>query len=86
MPKTVKVPIKTVGTEEWAQLCVFGKDHIVCAEDYRLKDQNYTFAGQHRVRLLSLKKNVHWKIPAGTYLDVTEVPAAGAPPRRQPTR
>jgi hypothetical protein len=86
MPKTVKVPIKTVGTEEWAQLSVFGRDHVVCAEDYWIKDENYTFAGQHRVRLLSLKKNVHWKIPAGTPLDVAGVPPASAPPRRQPNR
>jgi hypothetical protein len=83
MSKKLSVPIKTIGAEEWAQLSAFGKDHIFCAEDFRVKEQNYTFAGQHRVRLISLKKNVHWKIPTGTPLDVAEVPPAGAPPRRQ---
>jgi hypothetical protein len=86
MPKKLSVPIKTIGADEWAQLTVFAKDHIFCAEECRVKEQNYTFAGQHRVRLISLKKNVHWKIPVGTPLDVTEVPPAGAPPRRQPNR
>jgi len=86
MLKKLSVPIKTIGMEEWAQLSAFGKDHIFCAEDCRIKDQNYTFAGQHRVRLVSLKKNVHWKIPAGTSLDVTDVPPAGTPSRRQINR
>jgi hypothetical protein len=86
MPKRITVPIKTVGNDEWAQLSMFGQNHLICAEDFKVKDQNYTFAGQHRTRLLSLKKNVHWKIPAGTVLDVTGVPPAGAPPRREPGR
>jgi hypothetical protein len=83
MLKRISVPIKTLGSDEWAQFSIFGQNHIFCAEEFRVKEQNYSFAGQHRVRLLSLKKNVHWKIPAGTPLDVTEVPPAGSPPRRE---
>ena len=86
MPKRVTIPVKTVGSDEWAQLSVFGKDHLVCAEEFRVKEQNYSFVGGHRVRLISLKKNVHWRVPAGTLLDLSDVQPAGPPPRRQAGR
>jgi hypothetical protein len=89
MPRRmVQVPVKTVSGEEWAELNAFGADHVICGEKCSIKDQNYSFAGGHRVRLYSIKKNVHWKLPAGagTFLDVTAVPPAGPPPRRQVNR
>jgi len=78
------VPVKTINSERWAQLNVYGESHEVCAEKFKTKDNNFSFAGGHRVRLLSLKKNVHWKVPAGIALDIQEVKVAEEPARRRP--
>ena len=85
MPDYVRVPIKKVNSEKWGQLSLFGLNHQICGEKFALKDNSYTFAGQHRVRLYSVRKNVHWKIPEGTQLDIEGVVPA-TPPRRQPGR
>lgn len=82
MSDHVRVPVKTVGTERWGQLNLLSDTHLICGESVKLKENNYSFAGQHRVRLYSFKKNVHWKIPEGISLDVTGVAPAGAAPRR----
>ncbi len=81
----VQIPVKNVSGDEWAELNAFGADHVICGEKFSIKDQNYSFAGGHRVRLYSIKKNVHWKIPIGVALNVTAVPPA-TPPRREPNR
>jgi len=82
MADHVRVPVKTVGDERWGQLNLLGDSHLICGETVKLKDGNYSFAGQHRVRLYSFKKNVHWKIPEGIPLDVTGVAPATPAPRR----
>jgi hypothetical protein len=82
MANHVSIPVKIVGNERWGQLCVLGDEHLICAERVRIKDEHFTFAGQHRVRLYSFKKNVNWKIPIGVSLDVAEVLPA-TPPRRE---
>ena len=60
--------------------------HHVCAESFKVVDNQFSAAGGHRVRKFALKKNVHWMIP-GTVLDldIQNVPPASAP-RRQPLR
>lgn len=83
MPDSVRVPVRLIGNERWGQLSLLADHHLICAEKVQEKDHNYTFAGQHRVRLFSFKKNVHWKIPEGIQLDVAGVTPAQAPPRRQ---
>ncbi len=83
MSDSIRVPVKTIGSDRWGQLNVFGEHHLICAEKVTVREQNYTFAGQHRVRLYSFKKNVHWKIPEGIQLDVAGVTPAQPPPRRQ---
>lgn len=83
-PDRISVPVKIINSERWAQLNVFGESHEVCAEKFKVKDNNFSFAGGHRVRLLSVKKNVHWKIPTGIALDIQEVKVAEEPPRRHP--
>jgi hypothetical protein len=82
MADQIKIPIKIVGTERWGQLSVFGDSHLICGEAVKLKEQNFSFAGGHRVRLFSFKKNVHWKIPTGIALDIAGVAPAVAPARR----
>jgi len=82
MAERISVPVKTVQGERWAELNAFGSQHIIAGEKCTVKDQNYSFAGGHRVRLYSIKHNVHWKIPAGIPLDVSQV-APAEPPRRR---
>ena len=86
MSDRISIPVKTVNNERWAQLNNFGNNHIFCAERCTLKQENYSFAGGHRVRIYAAKNNVHWKIPAGIALDVSEVTPATVPPRREPRR
>lgn len=81
MADRVSVPVKTVGSERWGQLSLLGDHHLICAETVKLKDENFSFAGGHRVRLYSFKKNVHWKIPEGVTLDIAGVTPAAAPRR-----
>ena len=83
MADHVRVPLKAVGTERWGQLSALGDHHLICGEDVKLKDPNFSFAGGHRVRLYSFKKNVHWKIPAGVPVDIAAVAPANAPRRPQ---
>jgi hypothetical protein len=85
MAEYIKVPIVKWDSASWAALNFFGKTHFICGEDYKVKAEKYTFLGQHRVRLYAVKGNVHWKIPQGINLDVSEVPKAIAP-RRMPRR
>ena len=83
MANHVQVPVKVVGTERWGQLNVFGDNHLICAESVKLKDEKFSFAGGHRVRLYSFKKNVHWKVPEGVTLDISAISPADAPRRIQ---
>jgi hypothetical protein len=78
----VRVPIKEWDGCKWGQLNLLAHAHEICGEVVKKKEENYTFAGQHRVRLYTFKKNVHWKIPIGVNLDISQV-AQAQPPRRQ---
>lgn len=75
MRKHISVPIKIVDGEQWGELRALGLSHDICGERVD-KRKDLSFAGGHRVRLYTFKKNVHWKIPTGVELDITEVPAA----------
>jgi hypothetical protein len=83
MADHVRVPIKVIGTERWGQLSFLGDSHLICGESVKLKDENFSYSGGHRVRLYSFKKNVAFKIPAGISVDIAEVPPASTP-RRSP--
>lgn len=73
MKPRISVPVKVVGGDQWAELHLFGLVHEICGEEVKLLKENFTFAGQHRVRLYKFKKNVHWKVPLGTKLDIEAV-------------
>ena len=79
----IKVPVKKVNNELWGRLSAFGSRHAFCGEVIRLKNENFSFAGEHRVRLYSAEGNVHWRIPQGVKLDISQV-APAKPPRRLP--
>jgi hypothetical protein len=83
MADHVRVPTKVIDGTRWGELSLLAEHHLICGEDVREKNHNYTLAGQHRVRLYSFKKNVHWKIPEGIALDVARVPPADPPRRHQ---
>ena len=82
---TIKVTVKVVNGERWGDLSAIASAHDICGETVRCSDQNFPFAGQHRVRLYHFKKNVHWRIPIGVELDISGVQPEAAP-RRQPRR
>ena len=89
MAKTVTVPVKVVGGSQWADLSALAPTHThqICAEQCKLQDNQYSFQGGHRVRLWGFKKNVHWRLPIGTELDIEDVaPADGPAPRRHVRR
>lgn len=83
MRDRISIPVKVVNGTKWGDLSVFAPHHQLCAEKMQMMNEKYSFAGGHRVRLIKLTKNVHWQIPSGVEVDITDVAPAGAPPRRQ---
>jgi hypothetical protein len=84
MADGIWVPVKKIGSERWGQLSyISDQAHLICGEDVRQKESQHSFAGEHRVRVYSFKKNVHWRIPEGIPLDIAGVQPAG-PARRLP--
>lgn len=82
MKERVRVPVRQVGKDKWGHLsAVYSGSHYICGEEAKKVNHNYSFVGQHRVRLYRFKKNVHWKLPSGVELEISSVPAAN-PPRR----
>ena len=82
MADHVRVPVKQIGTDRWGQLSLLSDSHLICGESVKLKNENFSFAGGHRVRLYLFKKNVAFKIPEGISLDIAAVPPATSAPRR----
>ena len=83
MRERVSVPVKIANKTKWGDLTVFGQTHEICGESVKEMNNRFSFAGQHRVCLYRFKKNVHWKIPAGTELDISSVSPGQTPRRRQ---
>lgn len=83
--KTISIPLKTVGGRSWGDLNSFALSHEICGERVDLVDNSYSFAGGHRVRLYKFKKNVHWAVPMGIDLEISDVPSPGSP-RKQPPK
>jgi hypothetical protein len=79
----VSVPVKDVNGVKWGDLSALALTHEIVGERVDKLNENFSFAGGHRVRLFKFKKNVHFKVPPkGTLLDMTAVPV-GDTPRRQ---
>jgi hypothetical protein len=75
MATHIKVPLVDYDGYQWAALAQFGKDHEIIGETFKCTNDQYSFRAGHRVRLFKVKKQVYWKIPAGTNLDISDVPA-----------
>lgn len=86
MAKSVTIPIKVVGGVQWADLSASAPTHthLICGETFN-QQKDLSFAGGHRVRVFAFKKSVHWRIPIGVDIDISDVPAADAP-RKQPSQ
>lgn len=82
MRRVVVVPVKKVGKEEWCDLSALGLSHEFVGETIKLKNQNFSFAGGHRVRLYLAKKNVHWRMTSDDF-DITELKTDEAAPRKK---
>lgn len=87
MVRRVYLPVKEIGGDLWAEISATGPSvsHEICGEQVKLSNSRFSFAGGHRVQLFKFKKNVHWKIPSGVTLDISDVTPAVAP-RRQTGR
>ena len=70
------LPVKVHDKHRWGCLALLGKDHEICGETCHVVNENYSFAGGHRVRIYRIKKNVYWKIPGPLVADIKNV----APP------
>jgi len=86
MRSRVLVPVKVVRGENWGDLASLAISHEICGEKVAQKDNNFSFAGGHRVRLYRFTKNVHWRIPTEVELDITDVTPASPPSRRAQRR
>jgi hypothetical protein len=84
MAQHVLVPIKVVNKESWGDLSALGVTHEFVGETVKLKNDKYSFAGGHRVRLYHFKKSVHWRISSAEF-DITDVKPA-EPPRKAQRR
>ena len=73
MADGVRVPIRVIDGVRWGHLSALAEN----------KNEKFSFAGGHRIRFYSFKKNVHWKIPDGIPLDISSVTPASAPRRHQ---
>jgi len=85
MRSRVIVPVKNLRGENWGDLAALAYSHEICGEKVDER-KDISFAGGHRVRLFKFTKNVHWKIPTGIELDISDVPPASTPPRRTQRR
>ena len=80
--RVAQFPIRTVGNEDWIALCYLADAHQLVAYKCKIGNEEQSFAGGHRVRLINLKGNVHLKVPVTA--DIRDVPPAVQPARRQP--
>ena len=80
MREQVMIPVKIVNGERWGDLASISRSHEICGEKVDQR-KDLSFAGQHRVRLYKFTKNVHWRLPDGVEIDISDVRPA-APPRR----
>ena len=77
----VRIPVKSHKNVQWGQLSMLGSSWDIVGEKVQRVNDKFSLFGQHRVRLYRFKKNVHFKIPEGTDLDISRVRPDRAPRR-----
>lgn len=75
----LEVPLVQFSGATWGDLSAFGDTHDIVGTGVK-QGGRISFIGGHRVTPVRLKQMVHWKIPAGVDLDISDV---GQPARRQ---
>lgn len=83
MSEVIRVPIVLYGSQKWGSLDSLGISFEIVGESVAKKEENYSFIGGHRLRLYKFKKDVHFRVPSGRELDITDVQPAGVPPTRR---
>jgi hypothetical protein len=78
----VRIPVRMVNGVKWGNLSAISDTHEVVGEKVTKVEENFTFSGQHRVRLYRFRKNVHWRIPAGVAMFDISAVSVSDPPRR----
>jgi hypothetical protein len=76
MSERVVVPVRVHKNQKWGWLSGICPDHEIIGYDFKLVNPQYSFLGDHRVRLYKVKGNVHFKVPIGASFDISAVPAA----------
>jgi hypothetical protein len=80
MRRQLSFPVVMVEGEEWLELSAHGMTHEICGEKVNHRPDP-SFAGGHRVRQYSFRKNVHWLFPTtGKVVDIRDV-APEPPPK-----
>jgi hypothetical protein len=80
--QSIPVPVKLINKQQWGHLNYFGYVHEICGEKLdQMKD--IPLSGGHRVRRYKVKNSVHWLIPQGHLVDISEVPPPSGGPRRR---
>lgn len=74
MTQSLIIPVKEVRGDKWGCLDRLCDDHEIVGYDFKLKNDQYSFAGGHRVRLYKVKGNVHFRVPIGVTFDISSVP------------
>jgi hypothetical protein len=79
----ITLPVKKFRSDRWAEVCALAPSltYSIVGERCDLADANFSFIGGHRVRLYKFKKNVHFMVPTGVQIDISNVPSAAAPRR-----
>lgn len=80
--RQLSFPVKVVNGVEWLDFTAHGIAHEFCGEVCKQKS-DLSFGGGHRVRHYHFRKNVHWRAPDGTTIDISDLDPDSAPPRRQ---
>jgi hypothetical protein len=87
MTRNLVLAVKDFKNEAWCALSSLGIGGVdVVAYKVKKVDDQFTFEGNHKVRLFRFWDNVHFKIPTGVKLNIEAVPMAAAPPTRRHDR
>jgi hypothetical protein len=77
---TLQCPVRAVGSAKWLSLEFMGIKRLdVVAYTNKLTNEQFSFAGGHRVRITRFWDNIHFLLPQGTALDIKAVAPAEGP-------
>ena len=78
----VPVPIVLFGTKKWGALKYLAKSHEIVGTTVN-KKKDMSLPNRHQVRRYTFTGQVHWKIPVGVDVDVSDITPVQPPQRRK---